>query len=207
MTPTKILLAVLAVLVLVALMVGGTAYGSFKNLNALEGNCDLKWANYESALKERADLMTNMVQMTVDYRDGESKTMTDIANARAKMLGAQTPATKAEAAGDLNSALARLMVNIEKYPELKASDIYKSTLKKWEGTENRLRTARDDYSAAVNAYNVTLRNTIFFSFGHLPRPIFKAEEGEKIAPNFNNAIGKPNPAANPAGTTPAPVKQ
>lgn len=155
------------------------------------------WGNVESSLQRRADLIPNLVEVVKGYAAHERETLEAVINARAKATAVNISAAdlgKAEAMqqlqsaqGELSSALARLMVVVERYPDLKANQNFLDLQNQLEGTENRINVARQRYNQAVEKFNFSIRkfpnsmtNSLLL---HLERKeYFKAEEGAARAP-------------------------
>jgi len=155
------------------------------------------WGNVESSLQRRADLIPNLVEVVKGYAAHERETLEAVINARAKATAVNISAAdlgKAEAMqqlqsaqGELSSALARLMVVVERYPDLKANQNFLDLQNQLEGTENRINVARQRYNQAVEKFNFSIRkfpNSLTNSLLlHLERKeYFKAEEGAARAP-------------------------
>jgi len=155
------------------------------------------WGNVESSLQRRADLIPNLVEVVKGYAAHERETLEAVINARAKATAVHISAAdlgKAEAMqqlqsaqGELSSALARLMVVVERYPDLKANQNFLDLQNQLEGTENRINVARQRYNQAVEKFNFSIRkfpNSLTNSLLlHLERKeYFKAEEGAARAP-------------------------
>lgn len=153
------------------------------------------WSNVENQYQRRADLIPNLVNTVKGYASHEKETLEAVISARAKATQTTldtenlTP-EKLEAfnraQGTLGSALGRLMVVAEKYPELKANENFKSLQAQLEGTENRISVERRKFNDVARTYNVSIRrfpNNIFAGmFGFEKRPYFEAEEGTQKAP-------------------------
>ena len=155
------------------------------------------WGNVESSYQRRADLIPNLVEVVKGYAKHESETLIAVTEARAKVGSMQiskdilnNPASLnqfQQAQGQLSGALSRLMVVVEKYPDLKANQNFMDLQKQLEGTENRINVARERYNASVQIFNTSIRtfpNSLTNSLMlHLQRKeAFKAEEGAKVAP-------------------------
>lgn len=155
------------------------------------------WGDVESSYQRRADLIPNLVEVVKGYASHEKDTLTAVTEARAKIgtmqlgkdvINDPTMMTKFQQnQGQLSSALSRLMVVQEKYPELKANEQFMDLQKQLEGTENRINVARERYNKSVEYFNVSIRtfpNSMTNSMMlHLQRKEpFKAEEGAKTAP-------------------------
>ncbi len=155
------------------------------------------WGDVEAAYQRRADLIPNLVEVVKGYAKHEADTLKAVTEARAKvgslqvskeMLGSPEAFGKfQQAQGELSSALSRLMVVVERYPDLKANQNFLDLQNQLEGTENRINVARVRYNRAVQAFNTSIRtfpNSVTNSLLlHLTRKEpFKAEEGAKVAP-------------------------
>lgn len=155
------------------------------------------WGNVESAYQRRADLIPNLVEVVKGYAKHEADTLQAVTEARAKVGSLQVtkdvlnnPATLntfQQAQGELSGALSRLMVVVEKYPDLKANQNFMDLQKQLEGTENRINVARERYNGSVQTFNTSIRtfpNSLTNSLMlHLQRKEpFKAEEGARTAP-------------------------
>ena len=172
-----------AVLLLLVLWV----MGSYNSLVGADELVVEKWANVQSAYQRRADLIPNLVETVKQYSDYEGSVLTEITNARASIGKASTPAEFNAADAELNSALSRLLVVVENYPDLKANENYLSLQDELAGTENRIKTERDIFNKAVRDYNIRVRrfptNMIAGMFGFEKKESFEAAEGSEIAPS------------------------
>jgi LemA protein len=155
------------------------------------------WGNVESSLQRRADLIPNLVEVVKGYAAHEKETLEAVINARARATAVNITASDLgnadamqqlqSAQGELSSALARLMVVVERYPDLKANQNFRDLQNQLEGTENRINVARQRYNQAVEKFNFSIRkfpNSLTNSLLlHLERKeYFKAEEGAARAP-------------------------
>ena len=164
--------------------------------------CSKAWADVENAYQRRMDLIPNLVKTVQGAADYEKGTLTEVIEARAKATSVQVDPSnlteeslaKFQAAQDqLSSALSRLMVVVERYPELKATKEFEDLMKSLEGTENRIANARKQFNKTVNDYNSYIRrfpnNIIAGMFNFDKKGYFKATEGADKAPdvefNFN----------------------
>ena len=168
--------------------------------NAMQANEEAviaAWGNVESSYQRRADLIPNLVEVVKGYAKHEADTLKAVTEARAKVGSMQVskdvlnnPASLnkfQQAQGELSGALSRLMVVVEKYPDLKANQNFLDLQKQLEGTENRINVARERYNNSVQTFNTSIRtfpNSVTNSLMlHLQRKeAFKAEEGAKVAP-------------------------
>jgi LemA protein len=203
-------LGCLGVLVLVALVVGGMVVGNYNALVRLGQGVDAQWAQVENQYQRRADLVPNLVATVGGAADFEKSTLEEVVKARASVgqvnLGniPNDPAALArfQAAQDsLSSALSRLMVVVERYPELKANQNFRDLQVALEGTENRVAVERNRYNEAAQAYNTARLRfpTVLFArlLGMGEKAYFKATPGSERAPsvNFNfRASPSPTPA-------------
>jgi len=159
-------LGCLGVLVVVALIVGMMAMGTYNNLVTLGQGVDAQWAQVENQYQRRADLIPNLVSTVQGAASFEKSTLEEVVKARASVgqvnLGdiPNDPAAFArfqQAQDGLSSALSRLMVVVERYPELKANQNFRDLQHQLEGTENRINVARQRYNEAVQVFNSSIR--------------------------------------------------
>jgi LemA protein len=148
-----IALGVVGVLVLVVLMVFGSFVSARNQMVAKDQAVKSKWSEVDVQLERRADLIPNLVETVKGFTKEESTVFGDIANARAGMLNAQGPQAKIEANGRLDSALGRLLLLTENYPQLRSSDQFMRLQDELSGTENRISVARKRYNDAIQDYN------------------------------------------------------
>jgi LemA protein len=191
----KALIAVLWTLIgIVVLAIGFFAWciGAYNKIVAERENVNNAYAEIQTQLQRRADLIPNLVNTVKAYDVHEEKVMADIANARAALVGAKTPVDQARADNNLTNALSRLLVISENYPNLKADKQFRELMYELSGTENRIAVARRDYNNEVATYNKEIKTfpgSIFagmFHFEH--KDYFQASPGSDKAPvvNFGN---------------------
>jgi LemA protein len=204
-------IVILVVLLILAFVVG-SAFVSRRNQMAIKREAvNAAWAQVDVVLQRRADLIPNLVQTVKGYAVQEQTVFGDIANARAAMMGARTPADKIAANGQLDSALSRLMVIVENYPQLKSNENFLRLQDELAGTENRIAVERKRYNDTVQDYNTYISlfpNSLVASFGGFTRndAYFKTDEGARSAPKVNFDFNKPAPATTPTpAPTPAPA--
>ncbi|MCR1972438.1 LemA family protein [Clostridium cochlearium] len=167
---------------------------TYNKIVTLEQNVMRLSSNIDSDLKRRSDLIPNLVETTKGYAAHEKEVFTDIANARAKLGGANTIQDKANADSELSSALSRLLVVVERYPELKSNENFRALMVQLEGTENRINVSRKDYNDAVTVYNATIKrfpaSIIASTFRFGSKEYYKADEASKKVPKVDFNTGK-----------------
>ena len=203
-------LVVLIVLVVIALMLGSSFVGRRNQMAIKREAVNAAWAQVDVVLQRRADLIPNLVETVKGYAVQEQIVFGDIAKARSALLSAHSPAEKIAANGQLDSALGRLLVVVENYPQLKSNENFLRLQDELAGTENRIAVERRRYNEAIQDYNTFIAlfpNSLVASLGGFTRndAYFKTEEGARQAPKVNFNYGKP-PAAPSAPATPAPAK-
>jgi LemA protein len=148
-----IVLGVVGVLVLGAFMVFSSYVGAKNAMVAKDQNVKSMWSEVDVQLERRADLIPNLVETVKGFTKEESTVFGDIANARAGMLNAQGPQAKIAANGQLDSAIGRLLLLTENYPQLRSSEQFMRLQDELSGTENRIGVARKRYNDAIQDYN------------------------------------------------------
>ncbi|HJQ27257.1 MAG TPA: LemA family protein [Blastocatellia bacterium] len=148
-----------------------------------------EFSNVDVQLQRRADLIPNLVNTVKGYAKHEEQVFSDIADARSRLLNAKTVDEKADANAQVSSALGRLLVLAENYPNLKADQQFLRLQDELSGTENRIAVARRDYNAKVLDYNTTRQRfpTVVFAgvLGFGPAEEFKADPGSREAPKVD----------------------
>src|SRR5499425_1244225 len=212
-----VLIAILLFIVVVAAI---AIAGKYNSLVRLQQTVDQSWAQVQNVYQRRADLIPNLVNTVSGAANFEKSTLVEVTNARASVGRVQTQldpnkaptdATQLEqfqaAQGQLSNALSRLLVVVERYPELKSNQNFLSLQAQLEGTENRISVERNNFNGAVQEFNVAVRrfptNLIAGMFGFSQRPFFQAQAGAERAPTVNFNFGSPAPAASPAATAAA----
>jgi len=207
---------VLVVLLFVAVFAALAVGGSYNRLVRLQQAVDQSWAQVQNVYQRRADLIPNLVNTVSGAANFEKSTLVEVTNARASVGRVQLDPNKAPtdaaqleqfqaAQGQLSNALSRLLVVVERYPELKAKQTFISLQAQLEGTENRISVERGNFNKAVQDYNVAVRsfptNFIAGMLGFAPRPFFTAQTGAEKPPpvqfNFGTPATSPAPAASP----------
>ncbi len=177
------------IVILIIIFIWGMS--GYNGLVASEQQVDTAKSNIETQLQRRSDLIPNLVSTVKGYAGQEKEIFTDIADARAQLAGAGTISEQANANDTLSSALSRLLVVVENYPELKSNQNFQDLSIQLEGTENRIAIARQDYNTAVTSYNTKRRrfptNIIANLFGFGTRDYFEASTGAQEVPvvDFN----------------------
>ncbi len=179
-----VIIALLAILVIVG---GGSCAGKYNMLVTLNENVKTSWSQVENVMQRRADLIPNLVNAVKGYAAHEEEVLTEVTNARAKVGQASTVPDKIAANSELSSALSRLLVVAERYPDLKANQNFISLQDELAGTENRITVERMRYNDSVRQYNTYVRifpnNIIASILGYSREDIyFKADEGSEKAP-------------------------
>ncbi len=152
------LAAIAAVVVVVAVVVGLWLTATNNRLVALQENVHKSWAQVETVLQRRFDLIPNLVATVKGYAEHEKSTLEEVTRLRSQWGQARTVEDKAQAASALDSALSRLLVVSESYPELKASQNFRDLQVELSGTENRVSVERERYNEAVQSYNTSVRS-------------------------------------------------
>jgi len=204
---------VLVVLGLIVLVIVAIAGGSYNRLVNLSQKVDSSWAQVQNDYQRRADLIPNLVATVSGAANFEKSTLTEITEARAS-VGKVNIDTKAaptdpaklaafdQAQSQLSSALSRLLVVVERYPDLKATANFTSLQAQLEGTENRITVSRRDFNDAMQAYDTAVKSfpTVFYAgaFGFHEKPYFTATAGSETPPKVQFNFDNTKPAAAPA---------
>jgi LemA protein len=181
-------------LIVLALLVGLPIIGGYNRLVTLEEGVKTAWSQVENVYQRRADLIPNLVETVKGARDFERDTLTAVIEARAKV--GQVNFNKVPSAGEmqqfqaaqdgLSSALSRLMVVVERYPELKATEAFRDLQSQIEGSENRIAVERKRFNEAAQSFNTARRSfpTVIIAslFGFAEKPYFQATPGSDRPP-------------------------
>ena len=185
----KIFLIVLAVIILIIILLYSTIKGFYNSFVTLDEGVNNAWAQVETVLQRRYDLIPNLVETVKGYASHEREVLTEVTKARASVGGANTINEKIQANNQLASALSRLLVVVERYPDLKANQNFIRLQDELSGTENRIAVERRRYNDAVNGYNQKIRifpNNIFAGiFGFEKRTYFEAPQEAQEAPKVD----------------------
>jgi LemA protein len=206
----KIALAILVILLVIGLLLG-SSFVSRRNQMAIKREAvNSAWSQVDVVLQRRADLIPNLVETVKGFAAQEVTVFGDIAKARSALLSANTPADKIAANQRLDSALGRLLVVVENYPQLKSNENFLRLQDELAGTENRIAVERRRYNETLQDYNTYISlfpNNLVASMSGFTRndAYFKADEGARQVPkvNFENQKAPAAPAQAPA---PAPAK-
>lgn len=182
LVPVGILLGILLIVVF-------PLVGAYNNLVSREAAVDQSFADLDTQLQRRNDLIPNLVNAVRGILRQEQAVFGEIARARQNYAGARTVEEKAEASGQVESALARLLAIFENYPQLRSAENVRDLQVQLEGTENRVAQARRDYNAEATSYNVNVRqfprNIIAGIFGFDRKPLFEAPPAAREVPGVN----------------------
>ncbi len=188
-------LTIFGIVLIVIVILGFMFVNSYNSLQLMDENVNSKWAQVDNQLKRRNDLIPNLVATVKGYAAHESKVFNDVAQARAKLSGslnANDIKSVQKNAGELSGALSRLLLVVERYPELKADKNFIALQDELSGTENRITVARMDYNESVKALNGKIRmfpTSIIASIsGIKQRDYFEIDEADKQVPkvDFSN---------------------
>lgn len=195
MSTRNIVLIVIGGLIL---LLGGCGCSGYNGLVQTDQNVKGKWANVESDYQRRSDLIPNLVNTVKGAADFEKTTLEAVVNARAQATQTKIDVTNLspekiaefqKAQSQLSGAIGRLLVTMEKYPELKATDAFRDLQSQLEGTENRIKVSRNDFNGAVQEYNTSVKKfpMVLFSgiFGFKEKGFFAAEAGAEKAPTVD----------------------
>jgi len=183
----KVLAAILAVVLILALIVGGMYVGRRNEMVRLNEQVKSNWAQVDVVLQRRSDLIPNLVETVKGFAAQEQTVFHDIAQARASLLGAHSPEEKIAANRQLDGALGRLLLVVENYPQLKSNENFLRLQDELAGTENRIAVERKRYNDSVQAYNTYIAlfpNTIFARWAGFRRnnAYFEASPASREAP-------------------------
>nr|WP_319218115.1 LemA family protein [uncultured Trichococcus sp.] len=171
------------------LLLGVPLVSSYNGLVTEESNVDVQWANVESKLQRRYDLIPNLVESVKGAMEQEQEVFGAIADARARISSAQTTEEQVAASNEMESALSRLLVIVENYPELKSNEQVTALMDELAGTENRISVERDRYNEAVQQYNNKVKrfpgSLMAGLFGFDEKSYFEAASGAETAPSVD----------------------
>lgn len=181
-----IMLGFVGVIFLAVLFVGMWALGLYNSMVTASANVDGQFANVDSVYQRRADLIPNLVESVKGYMAYEGKTLTAVTEARSAWAKAGTVDEKIAAGTGMDSAISRLLVTMEAYPQLKASESTNKLMDELAGTENRISVERMRYNEIVKSYNMMIKylpgSIIANMGGFREKPYFEAQAGSENAP-------------------------
>jgi LemA protein len=187
-------------IILLVIIMFSSIKGTYNGLVSSEENVNKKWADVQGAYQRRADLIPNLVSTVKGYAKFEQETLIKVIEQRAAAtkptinldatkLDANTLAQFQKTQDELGSALSRLLVTVEKYPDLKANQNFLQLQAQLEGTENRINVERRNFNEAVQSFNSQLRrfptNILAGMFGFSKKPYFEAQAGADTAPKVD----------------------
>ncbi|MBN2101912.1 MAG: LemA family protein [Candidatus Aenigmarchaeota archaeon] len=182
----KNLMYALGAVALVVIVVVLWFISTYNGLIYMNEDVTAKWQQVEVQYQRRADLIPNLVNTVKGYADFEQTVITDVTEARSAWMNAKTPEAQVQAANGLESALSRLLVTVENYPDLKASASFLSLQDELAGTENRVAVERGRYNTAVRDFNAAIKffpaNIVAGMLGYNAREYFESREGTENAP-------------------------
>lgn len=184
----KLLIPLLLVigLIVIAIAVFGSSYNNFVQL---EEDVNQSYAQLESQLQRRLDLIPNLVETVKGFADQEQEVIDSVTDARSSMANAGSVEEQAEADAELSGALSRLLVVVENYPEIRSSENFQQLSDELAGTENRIAVARQDYNGSVTEFNREVRsfpgNMVAGIFGFDEKEYFEADAGAEDAPDVD----------------------
>jgi LemA protein len=183
----KVALVIVAILVVLGVIVVIAAVGDRNQLVQEREAINSQWAQVDVALQRRADLIPNLVETVKGYARQEQAVIKEVTDARAALGGARTPQEKIQANGQLDTALSRLLVVVENYPQLKSNENFLHLQDSLEGTENRIAQERRKYNEAIQRYNTDIelfpKNITASLFGFQRNDAyFKTEPGARTVP-------------------------
>ncbi|MDA8088786.1 MAG: LemA family protein [Nitrospiraceae bacterium] len=182
----KTVLITLGVIILAGVIIAGSVISGYNRVVVMDENVKNQWAQVETQLKRRYDLIPNLVETVKGYAAHEKGLFEDIAAARTKYFQANTPKGKMDAANQMEAPLSRLLLLQERYPELKANENFLKLQDSLEGTENRIAVARHRYNDAVlalNAYSRTFMGRFYAGIAGVgPAQYYQIPAGQSEAP-------------------------
>lgn len=176
----------LIILAIVIVIAGGYAWSLYNKMVVGSENVDNAWAQVETQYQRRFDLIPNLVETVKGIANQEQAVFGQLAEARSKYAGATTPNEQAAAATEVDSALARLLVIVENYPELRSAENFLTLQAQLEGTENRISVERQRYNTIARDFNVMVKRIparwVASMFGFGERNYFESAVGSENAP-------------------------
>ncbi len=202
---------VIAAVVVLVLLVGGVFFFTYNGLVSAQEGVDAQWYQVENQYQRRADLIPNLVDTVKGYAAHEEKVFTEVTKYRSQWSAAATQEEKMEAAKGMDTAISNLLIVVEGYPQLKASDNFLALQAQLEGTENRIAVERMRYNEKVRDYNTQLKkipsSMVAGMMGLEPKSYFEAQKGAQDVPkvNFNQPGTTTSPSVSPSATPPSTI--
>ncbi|MCE8425835.1 MAG: LemA family protein [Candidatus Methanoperedens sp.] len=188
----KVIIAIFAILSIIGVLGILVSIGTYNGLVSADQDVQTQWAIVESKYQRRVDLIPNMVEVVKGITKQEQAVFIEVAKARSQWSNAKSPEDKLAAASGIDSAISRLLMVQENYPQLKSNENFLALQAELSGTENRISVERDRYNEKVRDYNLKVRSfpsSIFAGmFGFKEKAFYKADAGSENAPkvNFSN---------------------
>lgn len=184
--------------IILAIIIYSSIKGTYNKMVLMDENISMSWAQVENVYQRRADLIPNLVKTVKGYAEHEQQTLTEVIEARAKATSVNIDPTNLnpqsiqqfqDAQAGISSALSKLMVVVERYPDLKANQSFLELQAQLEGTENRITVERQKFNTAVREFNAYIRvfpkNIWANMFGFEKKTYFKAKEGAEEVPEVD----------------------
>jgi LemA protein len=180
---------IIAIIVVAGILIGSYVVSYYNRFVTQSEAIDNQWAQVENQLKRRFDLIPNLVNTAKGYMEFEKEVFENLAEARSNYAGATTTNEKVAASNQIESALARLLVIVENYPNLKTNETFIRLMDELAGTENRIATERRRYNETVRTYNVSIKrfpgNIFAGLFGREAAIYFEVPEAEMEVPEVD----------------------
>ncbi len=200
--------SILGVIVLIGILFGGWFLITYNGLVSAQEGVDAQWYQVENQYQRRADLIPNLVDTVKGYAAHEEKLFLEVTKYRSQWSAAGSQEEKIEAAKGMDSAISRLLVVVENYPQLKSSENFLALQAQLEGTENRIAVERMRYNEKVRDYNTQIKrmpsSIVANTFGFGSKSYFEAEKGAEEAPDVKFGTPTATPATTPLATTSIP---
>lgn len=185
----KTLLVVVGVFAFIILIFVIWFISTYNGLVSADQEVNAAWSKVENQYQRRADLLPNLVEVVKGYAKHESTVFEEVTKARSQWAGAKNQDEKMKAGDEMGSALNKLMVVVEAYPDLKASTSFTTLQAQIEGTENRISTERGRYTDVATVYNIKIKriptSLVADIYGYKDKPLFEADKGTDKAPKLN----------------------
>ena len=183
------ILVIVGIIIFLLVICSGWYISTRNKLVTLEESVDAEWAEIDNQLKRRIDLIPNLVATVKGFAAHEREVFTQIAEARSKLAGAQTVGETAQGYNQLQSALGRLLMIVERYPDLKSNQTFIRLQDELAGTENRIAVARKRYNDSVRRFNTKIRrfpsSTVANMMGLEKKEYFEIEEAAREVPTVD----------------------